>query len=515
MKRVASILLALALVLGFSLLTAMPVAAATTWYVDDDNCPGPGSGSVGDPFCTIQAAVSAASSGDTIYVHAGTYFEHVTIDKSLTLQGEDRNTTIVDGSGSGNVIYVTANYVTVSGLTAANGDYGIYLISNWSIHHITLRDVIMTLNSQVGFCAPHSGGYHLIEDSIISNSGGGASYAHQFGNSIIRNCEVFGNGGALSVAWGSNTQITSNLVHHNGAGIHFDSMSNSVIENNIVHHNTGNGISTGFAASNNIIRDNIVYDNGKGIFHSTGTSGSKVYHNDLIGNTVQGRDDSGANIWDNGYPSGGNYWSDYAGVDSFSGAGQNVPGSDGIGDTPYTLSGNQDDYPLMEARRIGCVTTATGTGTACFTTSDGIIEDLTAVAAPSGAPVQFPHGMFSFKVTGLSTGQTITLDITLPSSVPVGTKWYKYNAGAWDPLPIGDDDGDNFITVALTDGDPIDDEDAIPGQITDQGGPGGGAVGWETYPINKGRVLLPWVALAVILAGGTGWYAIRRRTAQS
>jgi parallel beta-helix repeat protein len=514
MKRVYSIALALALVLGFTLVMAVPVAAATTWYVDAANCPGPGTGSAGDPFCTIQAAVSAASSGDTVYVRAGTYYEHVTIDKSLTLQGEDRNTTIVDGSGSGNVIYVTANYVTICGLTATNGGYGIYLIPNWSIHHITVTDVVIDLNSQVGFSAPHSGGYHLIEDCIISNSGGGASYAHQFGNSIIRNCEVFGNGGALSVAHGSNTQIANNIVHHNGAGIHFDSMSNSVIENNIVHNNTAQGISTGYVASGNTIRDNIVYDNGTGIFLDTSAGGDRVYHNDLIGNTIQARDKQYTGIWDNGYPSGGNYWSDYVGVDSFSGAGQNVPGSDGIGDTPYTLTGNQDNYPLMEARRIGCVTTATGTGTACFTTSDGVIEDLTAVATPSGAPVQFPHGMFSFRVTGLSTGQTITLDITLPSSVPVATKWYKYNAGAWDPLPIGDDDGDNFITVALTDGDPIDDEDAIAGQITDQGGPGGGAVGWETYPTNKVRVLLPWIALMIALMGGAGWYIYRRRMAQ-
>jgi hypothetical protein len=45
------------------------------------------------------------------------------------------------------------------------------------------------------------------------------------------------------------------------------------------------------------------------------------------------------NIWDNAYPSGGNYWSDYSGVDA---------NSDGIGDTPYVIdTNNQDPYPLM------------------------------------------------------------------------------------------------------------------------------------------------------------------------
>lgn len=157
-----------------------------------------------------------------------------------------------------------------------------------------------------------------------------------------------------------------------------------------------------------------------------------------------------------------------------------------------------------------CVATSTGTGAACFSSSAGSIDALTAVATPSGAPVQFPYGMFSFKVTGLSAGQTVTLNVTLPGPVPVGTKWYKYNGGAWDPMDIGSDNGDNFITVTLQEGVLPDDEDTDPNQITDQGGPGYGAVGWETYPVSKVRVLLPWIALAVVLVGGTGWYVRRR-----
>jgi hypothetical protein len=56
-------------------------------------------------------------------------------------------------------------------------------------------------------------------------------------------------------------------------------------------------------------------------------------------------------MWDNGYPDGGNYWSNYTGVDHFSGPGQNESGSDDIGDMPYLIPGkeppNQDKYPLM------------------------------------------------------------------------------------------------------------------------------------------------------------------------
>ena len=55
------------------------------------------------------------------------------------------------------------------------------------------------------------------------------------------------------------------------------------------------------------------------------------------------------NTWHNGYPSGGNYWDDYTGVDNFKGPNQILPGSDGIGDTPYAIPfGNEDRYPLMK-----------------------------------------------------------------------------------------------------------------------------------------------------------------------
>jgi len=55
-----------------------------------------------------------------------------------------------------------------------------------------------------------------------------------------------------------------------------------------------------------------------------------------------------SNVWDDGYPSGGNYWSNYNGTDSYSGVYQNQAGSDGIGDIPYLIpEDTQDNYPLM------------------------------------------------------------------------------------------------------------------------------------------------------------------------
>lgn len=66
-------------------------------------------------------------------------------------------------------------------------------------------------------------------------------------------------------------------------------------------------------------------------------------------NTVQAKaTPSSVTVWDAGYPSGGNYWSDYAGVDLFKGPGQDISGSDEIGDTHYVIdANNRDNYPLL------------------------------------------------------------------------------------------------------------------------------------------------------------------------
>lgn len=82
-----------------------------------------------------------------------------------------------------------------------------------------------------------------------------------------------------------------------------------------------------------------------------GSSDNRFWHNN-INNPIQVRDVFGGsmNLWDDDYPSGGNYWNDYSGVDQKSGLSQNITGSDGIGDTPYVLdANNQDNYPLMES----------------------------------------------------------------------------------------------------------------------------------------------------------------------
>lgn len=376
---IPSVLLVIMLIMTMTLMAVAPVDAADTWYVDVGACPAPGTGTSADPFCSIQAAINAAISGDTVYVLEGTYLEHITIrTPSLTLQGENRETTIIDGGGSGNVIYINHNThrVTISGLTVTNGEYGIRLPNTHGsnvVQYLTVRDAIITSNKMDGIegallcCGTASNS--LIEDSVLSNNIQDGFYVHQFGYSTIRNCEVFGNGRhGLNLASTTDILATNNKVHDNvGIGIYLAPTEYSIVEKNNVYSNDI-GIKS-LWLTNDIIRENIIHENNVGIAqssfrHNTHTdihTGNIIYHNDLIDNVVhQAIDGFGAgdnmvpwnNKWDDGYPSGGNYWSDYTGADNNNGPDQDITGSDGIGDTPYIIGIDQDNYPLMSPWNI-------------------------------------------------------------------------------------------------------------------------------------------------------------------
>lgn len=122
MKKIFSMLLALALVLGFSLVTAMPVAAhpGTTYYVSTAGNDASGSGTAGNPWRTVQYAIGQASANDTIIVAAGTYEENVVIDKSLTLKGAQAGVDARTRSGAETIIEPDEEEIGISILTAAD-----------------------------------------------------------------------------------------------------------------------------------------------------------------------------------------------------------------------------------------------------------------------------------------------------------------------------------------------------------------------------------------------------------
>ena len=168
--------------------------------------------------------------------------------------------------------------------------------------------------------------------SITGSDSGYGIYLNNREEVTIQNCIVTDFSYGVFLFYSSNNQLT-----------------------NITANSNYNGILLGFS-SNNTIKNSIINSNVYGITLYSRSNGNKIYHNNFINN----RPDSPVifsncsnNVLDNGYPSGGNYWSDYTGIDVKKGSNQNESGSDGIGDTPYVFTicypcvDYQDRYPFM------------------------------------------------------------------------------------------------------------------------------------------------------------------------
>jgi len=183
-------------------------------------------------------------------------------------------------------------------------------------------------------------------------------------NSIITRNNIANNGDGVQLYFSSKNGIfENNITYHEHDGIGLDSSSNNnITANNIVNNDCG--IYLDESSNNSILANNITNnDGGIWLFKS---SSNRLYHNSFLNNMNQARffQSGYANIWDDGYPSGGNYWSDYMEVDLHSGPFQNVIGSDGIGDTALTIDEyNRDRYPLMAP--ISVFNAGTWNGASC------------------------------------------------------------------------------------------------------------------------------------------------------
>jgi len=201
-----------------------PPPSPDTVYVDDDyNDSTPGWQY--DHFDNIQDGIDAVDANGTVYVYNGTYYEHdIVIDKTINLTGEDRNNTIIDGENSFgvDVVFVNADWVTISGFTIKNSDpLEVGLLSGIKLYYANYTTLIgnNVSNNQYGITICNSNNNNNIINNIVnSNLIGINLFRSSYNNTILGN------------------NISNN--NYQGIGLH-SSSSNNLIYNNYFN-NTNN-----------------------------------------------------------------------------------------------------------------------------------------------------------------------------------------------------------------------------------------------------------------------------------
>jgi parallel beta-helix repeat protein len=296
----------------------------------------------------IQAAINAANDGDTIFVTSGTYYENVVTNKSISIVGENKTNTIIDGSLNGNVVNITVSNVKVSGFTirrsGTNTDYSGIWISGPSTSNIITSN-ILTENYNGIYLLSNSANNTISENIVNGNTYNGIYLSASSNNTIRGNLAAYSSRGIELYYSSDNNTLEENNIVMNGEGLRIDYSSNNMINQNQIEQNAY-GILLFYSTNNNIVENSVAGNNQSGIYIWSETSGNEFYHNKMD-NPNQVHDLGSLNVWDNGYPSGGNYWSGYIDVDNNKGPYQNITGSDGIWDNPYIINSNNTDlYPL-------------------------------------------------------------------------------------------------------------------------------------------------------------------------
>ncbi|WP_432448478.1 nitrous oxide reductase family maturation protein NosD [Aliiroseovarius marinus] len=332
----------------------------------------------------IAETLARAAEGDTLRLRPGTYFENVVLDKAVTLDGGGEAT--IDGQGSGSVITVTGDNVTVQGLTVIGSgsehegiDSGIQLLKTADAP--VIRDNVL-LGNLYGI------DIHGADDALVSgnriegrqdrhmNARGNGIYVWNAPGAIVENNRVrWGRDGifvnsskknifrdntfrdlrfAVHYMYADNTEVSGNVSigNHLGYAIMFstrvkvtDNVSINDRDHGVMLNYANRSVITGNYVKNAAEKCTFLYNSNKndfsgnwfqgcgiGIHFTAGSDNNRIVGNSFIGNRTQVKYVS--TKWVEWSEEGqGNHWSDFAAFD--------VDG-DGVADAPYRPNDSMD-----------------------------------------------------------------------------------------------------------------------------------------------------------------------------
>ena len=250
---------------------------------------------------------------------------------------------------AGEVILANCTDMTVENLNASFGSIGIELAYTTDSE---ISNNIASWNTKSGIYLCYGSANNTITNNTLnSNNLCSIELLSNSTNNVIANNTINSNlNHGFRLTGSSNNKITNNNISHNYHGIGLAFSSNNNISNNTVSSNKHVSIHL-YLSNYNTITGNNASNNGDDGIYLLHSSNNKISLNNFINNTNNVYSYNSSNTWNSTEPITyqysdieytnytGNYWDDYTGSDG---------DSDGIGDIPYSIDGDKDNYPLME-----------------------------------------------------------------------------------------------------------------------------------------------------------------------
>jgi len=239
----------------------------------------------------------------------------------------------IANNSKGIALYRYSNDNSISGNNITNNAYGIWLDSS-SSNNISGNNIAS--NEDDSIWLDSSSNNSISGNNITNNQDNGIMLNSSSNRNSISGNSITNNHYGIGFYYSSSNSVSGNTITNNSDGIWLVSSSSNSISGNTIANNQNDGVWLD-SSSNNSISGNNITNNAYGVHLFSGSSDNTLYHNNFVNTYEVSYSPSLANVWDNGYPSGGNYWSNYVGVDA----------DDGIGDEPHAIdTNNTDRYPL-------------------------------------------------------------------------------------------------------------------------------------------------------------------------